>query len=494
MNPNEKSAHLLRRFGLGASPGEMAAATKAGFEATLVRLLDPRYPAERVHPLRFTVRKDEPPEVASYLLRLHWVYHFLTTETPLREKLALFWHDHFAVDDENGGDGLMMLSYVELLRRDPLGKFGDLLEQIAKNPAFMEMLTMQNSTRVKPNENFARELLELYTLGVGHYTERDIQESARAFTGWTYLNRFWERQEVPMERRLQQLVDSGMNYAGFAFVPEFHDTGVKEILGEKRAFSGEELLEMIASREACAEFITKKLWEFFAYPEPEKAVHQALTQTYRKTDGSIRAVLETLARRPEFYSDRCMRQRIKSPVEYVVAICRALGSATLLPPRIGLDRPHDEAIPEEGASILGGMAYWMSQCGQLLLRPPSVAGWEWGPGWVSTSNMVWRQKFDGMLTWEPKDKEKKVWGPAPGGQVMIRYFRERDPKSPDALVSILLRFFDCALGAEAHQALVDTCQKNGAMQPYDSGNDNWFFGQIWHLYFLLRAAPEFHLC
>lgn len=493
LTEGQKIGHVLRRLGLGASPWELEEYGKLGLEGTLRRLIDGPFPKDRLDPVRFFMEPKEDARPETYRLRSYWMMELLTTHAPLREKMALFWHDHFAVDEDGGGDGLMMLDYLRLLRKDPLGSFPQLLLSMAQNPSFMEMLTMNDSTRAKPNENFARELFELYTLGEGNYTEADIKEAARCFTGWTFANRYW-RFSATHSTKLQMMQESGMGYSGFCFVGEFFDEGEKQILGTKGRWTGEELIARVAMLPRCAEFLCTKLWEYFAYEAPERVVVEHLSREYLKTNGSIRAVIWAIVRRPEFWSEKAMRTRVKSPIEFCTAIARAMGSAQVLPEWVEMEAPWSEPIPLKAWESVGGIGWNAFQQGQELLRPPSVAGWDWGKAWINSNSMLWRMKFGGFASWEPKDPERKKWGAGAGGRVMLEFVKSRQPKSIDALAGVILRLFDAALSGEAYEAFKGNLERRGGMQPIESGNDEWLFGQIWGAYELLRAAPEFHYC
>lgn len=494
LTEDQKVAHLLRRFGLGASHYEMAEYKPLGVEGTLAKLIDAAPEPDTVHPFRFAFREGEDAEPGAWRLKSHWVYQLLTTKTPLREKLAIFWHDHFAVDEESGGDGLMMLQYMNVLRSNPTGKFGDLLENIAKNPSFMAMLTMTDSTRAHPNENFARELFELYTLGVGHYSENDIKEAARCFTGWSSINRYWSV-EGSNNLKLELMEKYQQPYCGFCFSPEFFDSGQKSVLGKTANFTGEALLRHVAMLPRCAEFICGKLWSYFAYPTEDRRVLEPLINAYLKSEGSIRAVLYAIGRHSEFYGEKSYRQKIKSPVDYLVGICRAMNSMNCVPPLVGgSSKRFNEPLSKEAMDSIGGVTWMLGQCGMNLLMPPNVAGWDWGEDWINTNTMMWRMKFGGILTWEPKDPERKKWGAGPCGQQMLDWVKNRKIASLDALVMSFLIYFDTTLSDESYQSLKSNFEKHGGMQPLQSGNDEWLFGQLWNAYELLRAAPAFQTC
>lgn len=493
LTEEQRVAHLLRRFGFGATPQEMAVYAPLGVKGALDKLLNFGDPKEEIHPFRFFVNDNgEEASLDSGRVRGFWFYQFLTTQSPLREKLALFWHDHFAVDGDNAGDALMLMEYVQTLRRLAKAPFPVLLEAMARCPSFMEMLTMQESTRAKPNENFARELLELYTLGEGNYTEKDIKEAARCFTGWTYVNRFYSfkaRNEV----KLEMFVRSGQPFCSYGFLPSFYDSGEKTILGKTKPYTGEQLMREISASQRCAEFVCGKLWTYFSGLEPTPAVSKALAAEYLKTNGSVEAIVRAIAARPEFWEPAAIRTRVKSPIEYCVHIARSFGSAEVLPGLANPSQPYTAPLAKEVWDAAGGIAYNAGQAGQDLLYPPSVAGWDWGPAWINSNSMLWRMKFGGFLSWEPKDKERKQWGMGRGGRYLLEYVRARQPQSLDALAGAFLRFFDCALGPEAYEAIKKKLESSGGLQPIQSGNDGWAYGQLWNAYELLRGAPEFQV-
>jgi len=388
---------------------------------------------------------------------------------------------------------LMMLQYMNALRSNPTGKFGDLLESMAKTPAFMEMLTMADSTRAHPDENFARELFELYTLGVGHYSEDDIKEAARCFTGWSRINRYWSV-EGSNNLKLELMERYKQTYCAYSFSPDFFDSGSKTVLGKTSDFTGETLLRFVSLLPRCAEFICGKLWDFFAYPTDDKKVLEPLIRTYLKSEGSIREVLYAIGRHPEFYSEKSYRQKIKSPVDYLIGICRSMNSMKCLPPLAGTNKPFHEPVSKEAWDSIGGVTWMLGQCGMNLLMPPNVAGWDWDDGWINTNTMMWRMKFGGILTWEPKDAERKKWGAGPCGRQMLDWIKARNISSIDALVMSFLIYFDTALTDESYQALKAVFEKHGGMQPIQNQNDEWLFGQLWNGYELLRAAPAFQTC
>jgi|688.fasta_scaffold229477_2 uncharacterized protein (DUF1800 family) len=492
MTEREKIAHLLRRFGFGASVQELESYATLGFDATLRRIVDYKPEPDSVHPFRWFQTKAGETEIGTYRLKMWWAYIMVTTRTPLREKMALFWHDHFAIHEDDAGDPLMVLEYLQVLRSDPLGLFPALLQKVPKSPAFMEMLTMRGSFKGAPNENFARELLELYTLGIGHYTEKDVQEAARAFTGWSYESLYYRSRWNDMER-LKATSDSGMPLASYGFFESYFDAGSKTILGEAKAFKGEDVLAKTALHLKTAEHLTGKLWEYFAGTTPDPKVLATLASEYLKTKGDIRAVLMMIARHPGFYSQEVIRAKIKNPIEHHVGIVRAMDSVSWLPAKVGINKPWNEPIPREVQDQIGGLAYHFAQSGMNLLAAPTVAGWDWGEAWINSNSMLWRAKFEGIYTWEPKDKERKKWGPASGGDAFVSAIKAMGPQNVEGIALALQIFFDVKLDDQAKQALINHLNSHGGYEPCKSGNDGWFFGQLWEAFKLLKVAPAFHV-
>lgn len=492
MTERERIAHLLRRFGFGASVHELEAYATLGFDATLRRLVDYKADPDTVHPFRWFQIKPGETEIGSYRVKMWWAYYMVTTRTPLREKMALFWHDHFAIHEDDAGDPLMVLEYLQTLRSDPLGPFPALLQKLPKSPAFMEMLTMRGSFKGAPNENFARELLELYTLGIGHYVEKDVQEAARAFTGWSYESLYY-RSRWNDKERLKATSDSGMPLASYGFFESYFDAGSKAILGESKAFKGEDVLAKAALHPKTAEHLTGKLWEYFAGSAPDAKVLATLSAEYLKTKGDIRAILLLIARHPAFYSAEVVRAKIKNPVEHHVGIVRAMDSVSWLPTKVGLNKPWTEPIPEDAQGQIGAIVYHFGQSGMNLLAAPSVAGWDWGEAWINSNSMLWRAKFEGIYTWEPKNKERTKWGAATGGDALVAGVKAMGPKNVEGIALALQLFFDVKLDAQANIALVKHLQTHGGYEPYKTGNDQWLFGQLWEAFKLLKVAPAFHV-
>ena len=375
-------AHLMRRAGFGANREQIGVHADGGYRDTVEALLSPGeedrmgdHLIRRFHPeLSGMMGPNAPGQ--------NWLYRMATTSAPLREKMALFWHGIFATGYAKVIHGKALSDQTRMLRTFGMGSFKDLLVQLSKDPAMIIWLDNQDNHKGAINENFGRELLELFTMGVGNYTERDIKECARAFTGWTIANRDY------MELRSQR--DSDWPYGRiawhFEYHPEDHDDGEKEFLGQRGEFNGEDIIHIICQQEATARFISRHLYSFFVSDEPPvpewrytspanpEAIDQ-LTRVYFDSNYDISAMLRVLFNAKYFQSQDSWYSKVKSPVELVAGVLRLTGE---------FNRPRREIIDRY---------FQASYMGQFLNNPPSVEGWHQGTDWLDTGTLVERVNF-----------------------------------------------------------------------------------------------------
>jgi len=278
-----------------------------------------------------------------------WANRMLLTQRPLEEKMALFWHGHFATGDEKVQDYRKMLQQNELLRAKATGSFRDLLISVSQDPAMLASLDAGVNVKGAPNENFAREIMELFTMGVGNYSEKDIQEAARAFTGWNYKG------------------------LGYVMNPQQHDDGLKTVLGDSGNFDGVQVIDLILAKEVTSEYIANKLYRYFVREDVTPAMQIKLGKLLRDTQFEIAPFLETLFESRDFYSDASVGTRIKPPVELTVSTYRKLG-LTQVP-----------GIPDFNVLT--------ESMGQKLLNPPNVAGWASGKSWITPGLLLVRGNF-----------------------------------------------------------------------------------------------------
>ncbi|MBI5708559.1 MAG: DUF1800 domain-containing protein [Armatimonadetes bacterium] len=448
----EKVAHLLRRFGLGASEAEVDYYGNGGLKRAIDRLLD--YESVDEH-FPATLEHFQQPDKKIFNVRgiqAWWVTRLLMTRRPLQEKMTLFWHDHFATSASKVNAPLMMYQQNELLRRNATGSFKTLLLEASKDPAMLFWLDNQFNVRGKANENFAREIMELFTLGIGNYTEKDIQESARAFTGWTILRR------RPTEANEQD----PYRQADFLYRPMLHDNGEKRFLGKSGDFSGEDIIDILCDQARTAYYITEKIWEWFAYPKPELSLINRLAGNFRKTGLDVKKLLRDIMESEEFYSEKAFRAVYKNPVDFCVATVRQLGlgetaAANVSPP------PKEGETPNPRGQAFRLMAQatslGMNGMGMDLLFPPDVAGWDGGAAWITSATMVERiQWADTLFDTAPPAQPRVKGVRAP---VRLRYpamtLFGNDP-TPEGVAKKLVSVFDVQLSQKKMGELAEAAR------------------------------------
>jgi uncharacterized protein (DUF1800 family) len=291
---------------------------------------------------------------AASLSRLQgiWLYRMIFTPHPLRERMTLFWHNHFATSHAKVKNSHLMQRQNDLLRSHALGDFKAMLAAIGKDPAMLIWLDSTENRKAHPNENYAREVMELFTLGRGHYTEKDVQEAARAFTGWFVVSdRFRE-------------------------IPGQHDAGPKQVLGRTGLLRGDDIPAILLEQPACAEHLCRKLVrEFVTEVDPISAdLIGPLARRFRESDFDIRVPLRMILGSNLFHSAEIRRRRVKGPVEFTVGSIRAL---EILKPTVQAD----------------ALALACGRMGQSLYAPPGVAGWDGGPAWANSTTMLTRANF-----------------------------------------------------------------------------------------------------
>ena len=375
-------AHLMRRAGFGATRDELDAYAARGYEATVEELLTPR-DAEwlgddmvRRFDLEASGMINAPGSARN------WVYRMITTNAPLVEKMALFWHGIFATGVPKVINGRVLYDQIDLFRRHGMDRFDSILVRLAKDPAMIVWLDNQENHSGAINENWARELLELFTMGVGNYTEDDIKECARAFTGWTIGNTEYM---IVRSRR-----DSDWPYGRIAYhfdyQPEDHDDGEKTFLGQRGNFNGEDIIDIVCRQESTARFISRHLYHFFVADEPpvpswsytpprDPEAIDFLARAYFDSGYDIKSVLRALFNSDFFRSEDARYKKVKGPAEFLVSVLRMTGE---------FDIPRREMIPRYRQSV------WM---GQELNNPPSVEGWHQGTEWIDTGTLIERINF-----------------------------------------------------------------------------------------------------
>ena len=367
-------AHLMRRAGFGATRDELEAALAKGYEATVEELLHPGDPEDLPQDVIRRYHTEQAELRLSDGAAANWMYRMITTKNPLEEKLALFWHSLFATGYVKLNQANALLNQIEMFRRYGLGNYASLLVELSKDPAMIIWLDNNDNHREAINENYGRELLELFSMGIGNYSEQDIKECARAFTGWTLGNAEY------MSTRASR--DSIWPYSRinwhFQYRDYDHDDGEKTFLGETGNFNGQDIVDIIAKQEATARFVTTRMFQYFAADEVDEdgeKVIDEMIKSYFDSGYEIRSVLRTLFNSEYFKSEDARWARVKGPVELVIGAVRLAGS-------------YREPTP--GIEQVARQAVYM---GQGLLQPPSVEGWHEGIEWVDSGALVERVNF-----------------------------------------------------------------------------------------------------
>ena len=367
-------AHVMRRAGFGATRDELEAYAAKGYTATVDELLNPGDPDVMPDDIirRYHVDQSELRQLDG--AGANWLYRMITTKCPLEEKIALFWHGLFATGYSKLNQARALLNQIDMFRNHGLGRFDNLLVELSKDPAMLLWLDNTDNHKGAINENYGRELLELFSMGIGNYTEDDIKECSRAFTGWTLGNAEY------MAVRAGK--DSIWPYSRIAWHFQFrdwdHDEGEKTFLGETGNFNGEDIIEIIARQEATARFVCTRLYQFFAADKVDDEGEQVIAEmmkSYFDSGFEIRAVLRTLFLSDYFTSERARYARVKGPVELLVGAVRQAGSYR--EPTLGVHQ----------------LAYQGFYMGQGLLQPPSVEGWHEGMEWIDSGSLVERVNF-----------------------------------------------------------------------------------------------------
>lgn len=354
----KRVVHLHRRTGFGATWPEIQRDLNDGPEIAMDRVL---HGINESQPAEFDVLTRHLGDAAvgssrPERLKAWWLLRMLTTLHPLREKLTLMWHNHFATSNAKVGNLAAMRVQNELFYSLGSADFGTLLQAIAVNPAMLVWLDAPSNRKGRPNENLARELMELFTLGVGNYTEKDVREAARALTGWS----------VSADGEFELRVS-------------FHDTGDKTILGETGKWDGHDLLRILLKQTSAAERIAWRLCTTFMGENVVRSEDmQQLADMLRDSDLHIGKAVEAIVKSELFFAEANIGARIAEPVEFVVTALRAIEFVDPLPGTLK-------------------MARWTTELGQDLFYPPNVGGWSGGRNWLSTRHIVGRANFAAAL-------------------------------------------------------------------------------------------------
>ncbi len=406
----ENAAHLLRRGGFGGTAQQIADAVEDGLDVTVGKLIN--YESVSLSGLELRLERQNLDIRTFDGLARWWLTRMIHSPRPLEERMTLFWHDHFATGASKVEDAGLMLRQNQLLRSRALGNFIDLTIEISKDPAMLIWLDNHTSRKEHANENYGRELLELFTLGQGFYSELDVYSAAKAFTGWTFN---W----IPLE---------------FRFIPEWHDDSQKDFLGRIGNWNGDDIVRIACSEFAHGRMIASKLFAYLAYENPDNEVIDPLARIYLDSGTSIRALVGAILKSPEMYSQRALWSKVKSPIDHAVIAFRQL----LL--------DNDNLI----WSLPGALAVE----GQTLFDPPDVAGWDGGLVWINSGSLLTRMNVSNGFS--------RIVNPA-------RHLAGRSVTTPNQLVDLFLEILGpVRVPGKVRDALIRYVSPDGSLP---SGND-----------------------
>jgi hypothetical protein len=427
------TGHLYRRAAFGASWGQLQQALSDGPQRTVDKLLQPQADTAAFNSVYDGYEASAAGSIDG--LRAWWLRRIIQTPYPLLEKMTLFWHSHFATNSVNVNNPRLMLRHVQLLRSHALNSFRTLLKAIPRDPAVLIYLGAEANRKALPNENFTHPLMESFTLGPGHYTEKDVREAARAFTGWFVLR-----------GRLR-------------YIPREHDENVKQLLGQKGNFTGDDIVRILLDQRATAQTLVRKLyyWLICETEEPDLKLIAPLVASFAK-DYDILRLVETMLRSNLFFSPAAYRRRIKCPVEFAVGVIKGL----------------------EGVVSTKQLAQDLAKLGQNLYHPPTVKGWTGGRHWINTATLVERYNLTLAL----------LRGSGPYGNKLNPWIvaKKHDCSTFNSAARFLLDLF---LQGDLESDVRDALLKMAQTPDNASGTD--LVDTIRRFAHVVVTLPEFHL-
>ena len=475
------AAHLMRRAGFSAAPRGLEKIVGQGVEATLDELLDfenvddsEMEAALALEDFRLSYEMEEMYPFADILeMNRHWYFRMVNSRRQLVEKMALFWHDHFAtsvfaVPFAHPQTGLPLLqSQLETFREEGLGNFRTLVKRIARDPAMVIFLDSFSNVKESPNENFSRELFELFTMGEGSgYSEKDIQEEARAFTGWSLNPHTLEFYYYAQAHDL--------HYPKVVLGEEIHFASV-DSLSEAGFHEGDLVIDIIFRLPAVAEHIATKLWEFFVHPDPAREIILQLADVFRSEDYEIKPLLRAIFSHPHFMSSKAYRAKIKSPVEFTVGAFRELE----------VHDPYNVPV----------VSFFFS-LGQLLFDPPDVGGWPADQGWINTATILGRYNF---MNYFISDRGGLYDGVLPRGEDEIPFQKVIQEYGLTAATS-LIDFYGAVLlqgdlSLDSEYSLLEYMNRdsNGNPQSFDVNDPAMVDTKVRGLVYLISLSPAYQL-
>ena len=464
-------AHLARRAGFGATPEELDRYEKIGYESLVEEFLNPD---DSLHiPDDLIFRRHVDLHTMQGHNAAYWAYRLISTQCPLEEKIALFWHGVFATGEGKLNNLGSLTNQIGTFRRCGLGRFDDLLIELSKDPAMIIWLDNHTNHKDSINENYGREILELFSMGVGNYTEDDIKECARAFTGWTVKN----GEYMAMMAQKDSIWPYGRILWHHEYRDRDHDDGQKSFLGEQGEFNGDDVVRIICNQPATARFIARHLYNFFVAdevpvpqwsdtPPLDPGAIDVLSAAYEEHDHDIRSVLRVLFN-SDFFKEARFR-RVKSPTEVIIGTLRKTG---------------EYSVPNGGDNGIFMVMEEAGFMGQKLLDPPSVEGWHTGEEWITSGSLVDRVNFAAQRLGDASNPGVK--------NLVSRVNDSSDSSDPSDLVDACLEVMGpMDVSDETRALLVDLAARGIEAEPSGSASQEL----ILSVFKLIVSSREYQLC
>ena len=466
-------AHLMRRAGFGATQAELDILETRDYDDVVDDILNPGASNHMSDDIVMRYHTEVHEQRGGPWSAKQWLYRMVTTETPILEKIALFWHGVFATGYAKTNQARALAVQIDMFRRFGLGKFDNLLVELSKDPAMIIWLDNQDNHKDAINENFGREILELFSLGIGNYSEEDIKECSRAFTGWTLKN----AEYMSVRAMKDSIWPYGRISWHFDYRDHDHDHGHKTFLGETGNLNGEDIIRIIAKQRAAAEFICRHLYDFFVAdeepvpqwsytpPKDQKAIG-IMSDTYLESGYNITEVLRVMFKSDFFkYSSY---ERVKCPAEYVAGCLRVSG------------------IIQKPTLFMNSAVDVMEYMGQTLLNPPSVEGWHEGTEWINSGSIVERVNFS-FDVWKNND--------APEVKSITNRLSEYSTLDPETTVDQCLEFMGPLALTEkgSREAIIGHAEKHGNIEfgERDSKKRDDATKRIAEILALIAASKEY---
>jgi uncharacterized protein (DUF1800 family) len=447
-NPST-ARHLLNRAGFGGPRSLIEKMESMGFKRAVLYLTHPERVTDNIQEPDWLVESESFREMRSQFkdldrdqrkkrrrmmrheqrqaverLKSWWLKQSLVTTRPLQEKMAHFWHGHFATSARKVRSSQMNYKLNQVFRKEGLGKLKTLVTHVSQSPAMLQYLDNRQNKKGHPNENFARELMELFTLGIGNYSEQDVQEAARAFTGWTIRD------------------------GSFRENDRQHDNGIKTFMGRTGNFDGYDIIDILSEQEAMIRFISLKLWEYFVYEKPDEETVDQLVFHFKRSRFKIAGLLQTIFSSSEFYSVRARRRSIKSPAQLMINLVDQL--------EIDTENTRDKL-----------MAVAMRGMGQDLFYPPNVKGWPGNRDWINSNTLLTRYNLPSYFLYGNTGRNKKSGRKNSGNRRNKGPFRNEHFFEPyagrpagEVVDTLIDRFIGEPLDSDQRQALLEAIHPN----------------------------------